>query len=254
MPYTDSVFNSPFNGVNIACVQTRPQNNPSAVVLLVHGIGGQKNSDTHIDLAPKLAEIGIASLRFDFPGHGESGGCTLDLTIGHGAAVVDQMYSVMRKAFPDVPTGILGASFGGSAILQSKACGVADALVLRSPVSDYCAVRQRQLGAEGLRQWQRDGQIDGLISGGRQTPWRFYEEAATFDFFHKAKAETSPLLIVQGTKDATVPMDDTVKLITAWAGTGELVDIHGGDHSLSNPLHTEMFIALSSQWFASHLL
>ena len=102
---------------------------------------------------------------------------------------------------------------------SNSTCGYAElyaGILGAKTITDYCAVRQRQLGAEGLRQWQR--KIEGLISGGRQTPWRFYEEAATFDFFHKAKKETTPLLIVQGTKDATVPMADTVKLITAWAG------------------------------------
>ena len=252
--HTEDTFVSNFNGVDISCVKTTPQDCLKAVVLLVHGLGGQKNSETHTALIPLLTSNGIATFRFDFPGHGESGGNTLDLTIGSGGAVVDQMYKLMRTHFPSVPTGLFGASFGATAILKSHAVKETSALVIRSPVSNYALVRERQLGANKISQWKKDGRIGGLISRGRETPWRFYEEAKTLNFFHRAETGKVPLLIVQGTQDTTVPMDDTLRLFKAWAGTVELLHVEGGDHSLGSPTHTKFLVVVSGSWFVDHLL
>lgn len=44
------------------------------VVILCHGLGDHKNGFVLPEMAQALADAGLSSLRFDFPGNGESDG------------------------------------------------------------------------------------------------------------------------------------------------------------------------------------
>lgn len=241
------------DGIDIAAVERPAEGTARGVVVLVHGLGGQKNSETHLLAVEQLAGLGLASIRFDFPGHGESGGSTETLTIGLGARVLDHVAAQARDRHPDLPLALFGASYGGTCILASSAMWTARAIVTRSPVSDYAAVRARQLGPDGMARWERDGKIDGLISRQRLTPWAFYEESQRMDLFATATQATTPLLIAHGEKDKTVPMADSQRLVDSWAGRVDLVKVSGGDHSLDDPLHTALFVAMGCSWIADHL-
>ena len=248
-----------FEGDAIAVVETTPDGIDAdaiaGIVVLVHGLGGQKRSETHILAIRKFSSLGYATICFDFPGHGESGGSTETLTISKGARLVDHIAEMSMESHHGHqggrPLAFFGASFGGTCILASSAIEKAASIVLRAPVSDYPSTRARQLGDAGLSRWQRDGVIDGLISQGRLTPWAFYEDAKELDLFARAPECLAPLLIVQGQEDDTVPMDDSLRLAKFWGGRSDVVMIAGGDHSLNDPKHTELFVALGCHWITT---
>ena len=173
MTQFESSFQKNVDNVEIAYVVCQPKTKARGCVLLVHGLGGQKNRETHLALSEVLGKSNIATLRFDFPGHGDSSGTTTDLTIESGARIVRGMFAELQKCFPDVPIGLVGASFGATAVLSSSILNKAAAIAFRSPVSDYAAVREHQLGPEKMAEWHREGVIGGLISRGRLTSWKF---------------------------------------------------------------------------------
>ena len=248
----EKMFLISFEGNDICVVDSCPDGPVNRVVVLAHGLGGKKNSETHIAAVEAITAQGIATLRFDFPGHGDSSGTTENLTILMGARLIDQMVAVVESRYPKSNLALFGASYGGTCILASNVINQAKSIVLRSPVSDYQGVRMRQLGSEGITRWERDGQIEGLISHNRRTPWAFYQEAGQIDFYDKAGDCQVPLLIVQGQEDNTVPMEDSERLSKAWGGRCDLVQVAGGDHSLNDPIHTRMFVALGSHWIVEN--
>lgn len=249
----ENAFDYCFGKDSVSVIETKPEGQTVGVTLLVHGLGGSKNSETHLATVKRLSEKNIATLRFDFPGHGESGGTTEDLTISRGAALVDELADLLAERFIRKPVALLGASYGGSCILTSRASAKAAVIVLRSPVSDYQAVRAQQLGPDGLARWEKEGVMDGLISRGRLTPWAFYTDAGQTDIYAKAKNEHAPLLLVHGNKDTTVPVAQSERLCSAWYGRSDLIQIAGGDHSLSDTMHTQMFVDLGCLWIADNL-
>ncbi|MCY4032713.1 MAG: alpha/beta fold hydrolase [Hyphomicrobiales bacterium] len=249
----ETAFDYFFGKDSISAVETRPEGQIIGSTLLVHGLGGNKNSETHLAAVERLSEMGVATLRFDFPGHGESSGTTEELTISQGAALVNKLTDELAERFSGKPIALLGASYGGSCILASQVSAKAAAIVLRSPVSDYQAVRAHQLGPDGLARWEKEGVIDGLISRGRLTPWAFYIDAGRIDLYAKAANERAPLLLVHGNKDTTVPVAQSERLCSAWGGKTDLRQIAGGDHSLSDTTHTRMFVDLACSWIADHL-
>ena len=82
-------------------------------VILVHGITTDKDEEgIFADLADKLCKEGFAVFRFDFRGHGESGGMSVDMTISGELKDLDAAVGVVEtRGFKRI--GLLGASFGG---------------------------------------------------------------------------------------------------------------------------------------------
>ena len=66
-------------GLNLAAVYHQPAiPGPHPLVILLHGFTGYKEEEHIVTLADDLAAVGIAALRFDAPGSGESQGTWAD--------------------------------------------------------------------------------------------------------------------------------------------------------------------------------
>ncbi|MDO4681073.1 MAG: alpha/beta fold hydrolase [Aerococcus sp.] len=125
------------DGLNLVGELTTPDSDNYNLVILMHGFTGNKDSDLHLTLANALRENGVASLRFDFNGHGESDGLmrnmTIDNEIADGKAVLDYV-----KTLPEVnDIYLLGHSQGG--VVASMLAGYYPAdfkkLVLMAPAA-----------------------------------------------------------------------------------------------------------------------
>jgi len=87
------------------------------VVVICHGFGGEKTGKfrIYVDESELLVKQGIASLRFDFRGCGDSEGSWLDMTIGN--EVTDTLNALkFLETVPQVDLsriGMLGKSMGG---------------------------------------------------------------------------------------------------------------------------------------------
>ena len=91
---------------------------PKAVIIMIHGISGHKES--FLPICKQFASAGYASLIFDGRAHGSSEGryCTY----GHYekrdvSAAVDSA----KSKYPDIQIGVLGNSLGGAIALQALA-------------------------------------------------------------------------------------------------------------------------------------
>ena len=102
----ENAFDYCFGKDYISIVETRLEGQTVGATLLVHGLGGSKNSETHLAAVKRLSEINIATLRFDFPGRGESGGTTEELTISRGAALVDELSNLLAQRFTGKPVAL----------------------------------------------------------------------------------------------------------------------------------------------------
>ena len=80
--WTENKFNINSNGNNIVGVLSKPKNNETkTLVILMHGITSNKNNHLIKDISDSLLKYNIATIRFDFNGHGESSGKDVDMTI-----------------------------------------------------------------------------------------------------------------------------------------------------------------------------
>ena len=107
------------------------------LVVLCHGFTGNRQGDGHFaPLAEDLAAHGIATVRLDFAGCGDSTEPYANYTLANMAADVDSVIGYMQATYGTGKTALVGHSMGGRlASLYPQQKGGIAALVLWSPAN-----------------------------------------------------------------------------------------------------------------------
>ncbi len=222
------------HGVKLSGILAVPKTKNPPIVILCHGFTTGKNSKKYIALKKILEDRKIASLRFDFFGHGESGGNFADITITEAVDdVLNAVKFVRKKGFTRI--GLSGASFGGIAcfIAASKLKGLFG-LAAISPVSDWPAQDSAAFTKAEMRDWKKKGFMTYKNSFGKEMRLNYsiYEDSKKHIVYKVAKKISAPTLIVHGSADEEVPVSQsrkTAKLIPDCV----LKEIKGSNHHYS---------------------
>ena len=112
--HTERVIIQGDHGKLVADLQTpdvMPKNCP--VVILCHGFTGNRNGGLERGIAQELEAQGIASIRFDFNGHGESEGEFQQMTVPNEIEDAHHVYNWIKADGRFGRIGIAGHSQGG---------------------------------------------------------------------------------------------------------------------------------------------
>jgi len=226
---------------------------------------GGFNSDMRGTKAQALAawarQHGRACVRFDYSGHGESGGDFIDGTIGRwledALAVFD--------AFCRGPQVLIGSSMGAWIALlvirelrrrgrtDTPDAASAAGLVLIAPAVDFTEVLMwRRLPADARRAiteqgvWSRPSQYS-------DQPYRItrslIEEGRDHLLLNGMIETGCPVRILQGVEDPDVPWDHAVELVSRLAQDDVVLTlVKDGDHRLSRPEDIERLIAAVAEF------
>jgi pimeloyl-ACP methyl ester carboxylesterase len=202
------------------------------------------------------AAQGRGCVRFDYSGHGESGG---DFTAGTIGRWLEESAAVFA-AFVKGPAVLIGSSMGGWLALllarelrKRQTAGSVAGLVLIAPAVDFTEELmwkrfpddvKRQIETQGS--WQRPSQYSeapypitrGLIEEGRK------------HLLLGGLIETGcPVRILQGVKDPDVPWQHAVELSSRLARDDVVLTlVKDGDHRLSRPEDIERLIAAVAEF------
>ncbi len=202
------------------------------------------------------AERGRAVTRFDYSGHGESGGAFTDGTIGRWLEESLAVYTQFAKG----PQVLIGSSMGGwlALLLANELRGQAGAaplagMVLIAPAVDFTeelmwktfdAEVKREIKLKGS--WSRPSEYSAepyvitrkLIEEGRK------------HLLLDGLIETGcPVRVLQGVQDPDVPWQHAVELVSRMArGDVVLTLVKDGDHRLSRPEDLERLMAAVAEF------
>ncbi|MFI7150302.1 alpha/beta hydrolase [Nonomuraea sp. NPDC050022] len=102
------------DGLRLAATLVTPGESAESAVVLVHGGGVTREEGGFFTrLAAGLGEAGLASLRFDLRGHGESEGRQEELTLATILNDIRVALAHAREVTGATRLSLLGASFGG---------------------------------------------------------------------------------------------------------------------------------------------
>jgi pimeloyl-ACP methyl ester carboxylesterase len=242
----NKVFFSGSAGAGICGILSAPtRKSGGEAVLLCHGFASSKDSSTNLRLEEFLKARGIHSLRFDFFGHGESGGEFADITVSQAVADIKAAHEyLLRRGYRRF--GLVGSSFGGLAsILTAPDLAGLGWLALKSPVSDYLSRLFEKEGEWDVTLWKRRGYHSYTDYEGRERRlhYRFYQDASQKSGYDAAPDITVPTLIVHGEEDETVPLSQSIRLAELIADC-RLEVMAGADHGYSQPDHFDRMISL----------
>lgn len=207
------------DGLRLGAVWQLPRLQTDKVVILAHGITDNKDEQGNfVSLAKSLNDEGIAVFRFDFRGHGESEGKSVDMTLrGEIQDLEAAVNEVKKQGFGQI--GLLGASFGGGVATLYTAANQdkMQALCLWNPVLNYeHTFLEPTLPwiLEKKKHMKHDLETKGWTTLGSRKMVvgnKLFEEMAEFKPFEKIKDLRLPILIVHGDKDTKVPYSDSVE-------------------------------------------
>jgi len=249
LPFTDS------SGHQISGILADPAGGTDRLAVLCHGFLSNKNSATNRALTAMLLPQGIATLRFDFFGHGDSEGPFEKLTVGIAA---QQTLAALGLAGSHGyrKIGLVGSSFGGLVgIIAAAEFSDLTCLALKCPVSDLAAMLRDEFGPTEMRQWQRTNTIPNITGKPGRIPllFSFFEDCAHHVAYEAPKAMTLPTLIVHGDADEYVPVAQSLRLQEFLGGNTSLVVLAGADHHFSQPAHFREMTEHIGRWIADHL-
>lgn len=234
--------------------ESRTRGRRFAGVVFFHGFTGDR-MESHwifIKCARALAKAGIASLRFDFGGSGESEGDFREVTLRSeiNDAVDSVAYFRRQKEIDPARVGLCGLSLGGCIAACIAHRVQAKAAVLWSAVAHPAVLRE----IAATLATPLPGRSDLWEYDAREVSRRFLDDAAKIDAAQLLGRFEGPTLIVHPGRDAHVPVSHAEDLFRASRATAkQQVVIAGADHTFTSLAWEREVIERTVAWFHDHL-
>jgi len=205
-----------------------------------------------VDICRALCMQGIAVLRFDFTGLGESQGIFADTTLSTNISDLVQAATFLEQSY-QAPRILVGHSLGGTAVLEAAhripSC-IAVATVAAPANPEHVA---GLLGA-ARQVIEQQGEADVLLAG-RKFHFKkaFLDDLATQQWQQNIRTLRKPLLIFHSPTDATVDISNAGLIFAAALHPKSFVSLSGADHLLSRPEDSEYVGLLLAAWATKYL-
>ncbi|MCH3964429.1 MAG: alpha/beta hydrolase [Clostridium sp.] len=206
------------------------------VVCIFHGFTGHKMGPHFIfvKLSRMLADRGIASVRFDFAGSGESDGDFIDMTVSRE---LDDAKTVLEyvKSLKFIDTGkigVLGLSLGGavSSMLAGDCRDDVSCLCLWAPAGNIREIVINGKMEDDIIEMRKQGfwDVEGLSLG-----TGFLDDLKDLDILEKASPYDKNVMLIHGDNDETVPFDVSEKYLEIYGIKAVLHAVQGADHTFN---------------------
>lgn len=209
-----------------------PAGTPAGWALFAHCFTCSKNLRAAWHICEALAEAGIATLRFDFTGLGESDG---DFSDTHLSSNVDDLVAAadhLQSAYGHGPGLLVGHSFGGAAVLQAAArIDSCQAVATIGAPADPEHVTRLLTGSQEAI--ERDGEAQVQIAGRSFTIRRqFLEDLSTARMQQTIRGLGRALLVMHAPFDDIVGIDNAAGIFAAALHPKSFISLDGADHLL----------------------
>ena len=208
------------------------------MVVFCHGFGGSKDGPLFELIADSLQRHGIASVRFDFNGHGESEGQFQDMTVPNEIEDAKKVIEYVRDLRYVSGVALVGHSQGGVvAAMTAGELGTEDisAVVLMAPAAVLRddAIRGNTMGKtynpldppEYVELW-----------GGRKLGRQYIKTAFRLPIYETAAKYQGPALVIHGTADRVVPYTYGLRFHQQWPRS-EYVEQDYFDHGFMQNIY-----------------
>lgn len=239
-------------GKELVGVVHLPEREKPPLVIIAHGFQGTKSEKKFVSLARSLQKAGILVFRFDFEGCGDSQGEPSRLTVADEVSDFQSAFKVVLSSchIDSQRIGFFGYSLGAVVSGLFAQNTKPKTLVFWSP-----AFNQRSL----FKLWYSKEDIDKIKNKGviykkeKEIGRDYYLENKHKDYsfiFSKLKI---PILILHGTKDKDVPIENSQKITQKYKNI-TLLPLRGSDHKIENVFLQKRAIKLTTEWFKKYLI
>jgi alpha-beta hydrolase superfamily lysophospholipase len=203
------------------------------VVIGSHGLFSTGNSPKQIALARTCTSHGIAYLRFDHRGCGQSDGAFREVTSldGRRKDLLSAVSAVLAMEETGSALGLFGSSLGGAAVLSvARESGAAVVVTYAAPLTGARIVEMLKAAEAPVDHPEVD------------------PEMLHFDVSSKTEGIAN-ILILHGDSDRIVSPSEAHRIYQKARMPKRLILLKNGDHAMGLAENQEKFVREASSWF-----
>jgi len=226
---------------------------PTAFAVFAHCFTCTKNFNAVVNINRALAMHGIAVLRFDFTGLGESEGDFSETSFSTNVADLIAAAHFLEDAY-EPPRLLIGHSLGGAAVIQA-AQGIpsAEAVATIAAPADLKGLLS-SIDGPPLEELEKDGETKINISGRDfKIKTQFLNDLKQDNMAEAIGALRRPLLIFHSPTDRIVSIDQAAKIFTAARHPKSFISLDKADHLLSNREDSLYVGSVLAAWASKYL-
>ncbi len=226
---------------------------PTAFAIFAHCFTCTKNFNAVVNIDRALSMNGIAVLRFDFTGLGESEGDFSETNFSTNVADLIAASDFLKEAY-EAPRLLIGHSLGGAAVIQA-----AGKIPSAEAVSTIAAPAQLHglfpfVDGPRLEELEKDGETAINISGRDfKIKKQFVEDLRQNRMDEAIRNLRRPLLIFHSPMDQIVSIDNAAKIFTAARHPKSFISLDKADHLLSNREDSLYVGSVLGAWVSKYL-
>ncbi len=225
---------------------------PLAYALFAHCFTCTKNLKAVGHISNALTAEGIAVLRFDFTGLGESEGDFADTNFSSNVDDLVQAADFLRQEY-GAPQLLIGHSLGGAAVLQAahRIPECRAVATLGAPSDPGHVTHLLQCSLEEINQ---TGEARVLLAGRPFTIRKqFLDDLAENTMREKIATLRRPLMIFHSPLDTTVEIDNASKIFLAAKHPKSFTSLDKADHLLSRERDARYAGSILAAWAINHM-
>lgn len=225
---------------------------PAAYAIFAHCFTCTKNIKAIHNISSSLTRKGIAVLRFDFTGLGDSEGDFSETNFSSNVADLETAAGFLEQNFQP-PKILIGHSFGGTASIQAatRIPSVVAVVTIGSPAD---TTHLQNVIGPARKKIQAHGEAEVLLAG---RPFKikkqFIEDLKTARVEHALKNLKRALLILHSPLDKTVGIENAARLFQGARHPKSFVSLDQADHLLTDPKDSGYAGAIIAEWAQKYI-
>lgn len=225
---------------------------PSAFAIFAHCFTCSKNLKAVDHISNALTQNGVAVLRFDFTGLGQSGGEFEETNFSSNLSDLTQAYRYLEKHYR-APQIMIGHSLGGAAVLHISGAleAVTTVVTIGAPADP---VHVKKLIKESEKEIADKG--EALVDiGGR--PFRikqqFIDDLSARPTEEVIKQLDKALLVIHSPQDMIVDIENAAEIYDHAMHPKSFVTLDGADHLMSDEADSSYVGGIIMPWASRYL-
>lgn len=241
------------NNEKIGARLDSPDGEIKAYALFAHCFTCHKNLNAVRNISKALTSAGIAVLRFDFTGLGESEGDFADTNFSSN---VDDLISAAEflEADFESPKLLIGHSLGGAAVLMagSRLPDVKAIVTVGAPCNPEHVTHMLQCSIEEI---EANGKANVVLAGRPFTiKKQFLDDLAAQNMTAVIRSLKRPLLVCHSPIDNTVGVDNAGHIFGSALHPKSFLSLDKADHLLTNGADATYAGGMIAAWVTPYLL
>jgi putative redox protein len=233
-------------GVKLAARLDLPlDEKPAAFAIFAHCFTCTKNFNAVVNIDRALAREGIAVLRFDFTGLGESEGQFAETNLSTNISDIVSAAEFLGSHY-EAPQLLIGHSLGGAAILQA-ASQIPSATAVATIAAPFDLTHIASFFEDNWRDIETKGEAEVNLAGKKfNIRKQFIENLERTHMEETIRSLKKALVVFHSPADEIVSIDNAAKIFQAARHPKSFISLDKSDHLLSNrsdSIYTGMVLA-----------